>query len=146
VNKKFEMSNNILDIIKFNSYTTNYSLIIIFNLLGASLLISSYDLIALYLSIELQSFALYVLATLYRNSELATGAGLKYFLIGALASCFILLGSALIYSFTGLTNFESIFILISSTPLNDNLIGIILALLIVFVGLLIKIAAAPVHN
>jgi len=58
-----------------------------FSTLGASLLISSSNLISMYLSIELQSFAVYILPTLYRNSESATGAGLKYFLLGSLASC-----------------------------------------------------------
>lgn len=68
---------------KISGYTTNYSLIILFSLLGSSLLISSYDLISMYLSIELQSFGVYVLATLYKNSEESTKAGLKYFLLGA---------------------------------------------------------------
>ena len=107
---------------------------------------SSFDFISLYLTIELQSFSLYVLASLYRNSELATSAGLKYFLIGALASCFILFGAGLIYSFTGLTNFDSIFALISSSQLDDLFVGIILAFIFIFVGLFIKIAAAPFHN
>ena len=62
---------------------SEYSLIILFTTLGASLLISSYDLISMYLSIELQSFAVYILSTIYRESESATNAGLKYFLLGA---------------------------------------------------------------
>lgn len=86
-----------------------YSLIVLFSTLGASLLISSADLISMYLSIELQSFGVYILSSLYRDSESSTSAGLKYFLLGALSSCLILLGSALIYSFTGLTNLESLY-------------------------------------
>src|SRR5260221_163925 len=66
------------------------------------------DLLFLYISIELQSFSLYILSSLNKNSIPATGAGLKYFLIGGLASCFILLGIGLIYSSTGLTQFESL--------------------------------------
>ena len=67
------------------SYTprTEYCLIVLFSALGSSLLISSSDLLSMYLSIELQSFGVYILATLYRKSLLATGAGLKYFLLGA---------------------------------------------------------------
>src|SRR5258708_2987136 len=80
----------------------------LFNLLGASCLITSSDLLFLYISIELQSFSLYILSSLNKNSIPATGAGLKYFLIGGLASCFILLGIGLIYSSTGLTQFESL--------------------------------------
>ena len=63
------------------NYSTDYSLIVLFSTLGASLLISSSDLVSMYLSIELQSFGLYVLSTLYRDSESSTSAGLKYFLL-----------------------------------------------------------------
>lgn len=134
-------------LIKLESqYSTNYSLIILFSLLGSSLLISSYDLISLYLSLELQSLAVYVLATLNRNSELSTSAGLKYFLLGALSSCFILLGIAFIYSFTGLTNFDSIYMLIQGSDSNNILQGFFFGLIFIFVGFLFKIAAAPLHN
>jgi NADH-ubiquinone oxidoreductase chain 2 len=61
----------------------DYAMIIFFNLFGALLLISSFDFISLYLSIELQSFALYILATFYKESRIVTAAGLKYFLLGA---------------------------------------------------------------
>src|ERR1700688_2242882 len=109
-------TNNISKILE-NNYknTIEYSLIVIFSTLGASLLISSSNLISMYLSIELQSFAVYILPTLYKDSELATNAGLKYFLLGSLASCLILLGSGLIYTYTGLTNLESIYNFISVT-------------------------------
>jgi NADH-ubiquinone oxidoreductase chain 2 len=90
-----------------------YSLIAIFSILGGSLLMSSLDLLSMYLSIELQSFALYILATLNKERLSATSAGLKYFLLGSLSSCLILLGSAIIYSYTGLTQFESINTLMS---------------------------------
>ena len=130
---------------------TEYSLIVMFSTLGASLLISSADLISMYLSIELQSFGVYILSTLYRDSESATSAGLKYFLLGGLSSCLILLGIALIYSYSGLTSFESIYTLISvlySESINYSSVstGIIYGLLLVIIGLLFKIAAAPLHN
>ena len=88
-----------------------YPLIILFTTIGASFLISSGDLVSMYLSIELQSFAVYILAAIYRNSESATSAGLKYFLLGALSSALILLGSSLIYAYTGLTHFEGIYMI-----------------------------------
>jgi NADH-ubiquinone oxidoreductase chain 2 len=97
------------------SYQQDYSIIVLFSCLGSCLLISSFDLISLYLSIELQSFGLYVLSTLYRDLESSTKAGLKYFLLGGLSSCIILLGCGIIYSYTGLTNFESIYSIISTT-------------------------------
>ena len=132
-----------------NSYKNSieYCLLIMFSVLGASLLISSSNLISMYLSIELQSFAVYILSTLYRNSESATSAGLKYFLLGSLASCFILLGSGLIYTFTGLTNFESIYNLISVTDsISSITVGIALGFIFIFAGFLLKVAAAPLHN
>src|ERR1700742_5025863 len=134
------------------TYSTDYSLIVLFSTLGSCLLISSSDLISMYLSIELQSFGLYVLSTLYRDSESSTKAGLKYFLLGGLSSCLILLGAGLIYAYTGLTNFESIYSLISVIgsplfmgPLNI-LHGLYLGLILIIIGFLFKISAAPLHN
>jgi NADH-ubiquinone oxidoreductase chain 2 len=125
---------------------SEYSLILLFSVLGATLLISSSDLISMYLSIELQSFAVYLLASIYRDSESATAAGLKYFLLGGLSSCFILLGAALIYSYTGLTNLESIFNLVLSTDIASYSIIPVLGLLFIVLGFLFKVAAAPLHN
>jgi len=126
-----------------------YCLIVLFSGLGSSLLISSSDLLSLYLSIELQSFGLYILSTLYRDYESATASGLKYFLLGALSSCFILLGAGLIYTFTGLTNFESIYTLISvsyNATQTIFLSGVTLGVIFIFIGFLFKIAAAPFHS
>ena len=125
---------------------SEYSLILLFSVLGATLLISSSDLISMYLSIELQSFAVYILASLHRDSESSTAAGLKYFLLGGLSSCFILLGAALIYSYTGLTNIESIFNLVLSTDSSSYSIVPVLGLLFIVLGFLFKVAAAPLHN
>ena len=121
-----------------NSLTnaSQYSLIVLFSTLGASLLVSSADLISMYLSIELQSFGVYILSTLYRDTESATSAGLKYFLLGCLSSCLILLGAGIIYAFTGLTNFESIYSLLSvseSTYITGYAAGISLGLIIIIV-------------
>jgi NADH-ubiquinone oxidoreductase chain 2 len=101
---------------------------------------------SMYLSIELQSFGVYILATLFRNSESATSAGLKYFLLGGLSSCIILLGVSLIYTYTGLTNFESIYSIISVYNNNNTIQGLNLGLILIVIGLLFKIAAAPLHN
>ena len=129
----------------------DYSLVVLFSSLGSSLLISSYDLISVYLSIELQSFGLYVLSTLYRDSESSTSAGLKYFLLGGLSSCIILLGTGIIYSYTGTTNLESLYIINSVSPGGGItrlyiIQGINLGLSLIFIGFLFKIAAAPLHN
>jgi NADH-ubiquinone oxidoreductase chain 2 len=129
-----------------NNYSTDYSIIILFSTLGSCLLISCSDLISMYLSIELQSFGLYILSTLYRDSESSTSAGLKYFLLGGLSSCIILFGSGIIYAYTGLTNFESLYSLCSIYEFNYIIQGLSLGLIFIFVGLLFKIAAAPLHN
>ena len=123
-----------------------YSLIILFSTLGSLLLLSSADLLSMYLSIELQSFGVYILATLFRDSKLATSAGLKYFLLGGFSSCLILLGSGLVYSYTGLTNLESIYSLISVSNNTSLTQGLTLRLIIIIIGFLFKIAAAPLHN
>nr|YP_009504997.1 NADH dehydrogenase subunit 2 [Lyophyllum shimeji]AWW14116.1 NADH dehydrogenase subunit 2 [Lyophyllum shimeji] len=128
------------------SYSTDFSLIVLFSTLGSCLLVSTSDLVSMYLSIELQSFGLYVLATLYRNSESSTRAGLKYFLLGGLSSCLILLGAGLIYAYTGLTNFESIYSLISVSEVNNIIQGASLGAVLIIIGFLFKIAAAPLHN
>lgn len=129
-----------------------YPLIILFTTIGASFLISSSDVVSMYLSIELQSFAVYILAAIYRNSESATSAGLKYFLLGALSSALILLGSSIIYAYTGLTSFEGIYMIANvSNPVLPNGTysienAVALGVLIIGVGFLFKVAAAPFHN
>jgi len=140
---------------KGEQYTiSEYTLILLFVIVGGVLLISSNDYISLFLSIELQSYGLYLLSTVYRNSEASTSSGLTYFLLGGLSSCFILLGIGLIYANTGTTNFDSFFMLINiSNILNaeeqSSLIYTInyvpYCLLLISVGLLFKISAAPFH-
>jgi NADH-ubiquinone oxidoreductase chain 2 len=132
-----------------NVVLKDYPLIILFSVLGMVTLISCSDLIVMFLSIELQSFALYIIATMNRNSESAVAAGLKYFLLGGLSSCFILLGSTLIYSYSGLTNFESLNILQSIS--SQSIEGVsnnyfVIGAIILTSGLLFKIAAAPFHS
>ena len=132
-----------------NKYSINYSIIVLFSTLGSSLLVSSFDLISIYLSIELQSFGLYILSTIYRNSENSTNAGLKYFLLGGFSSCIILLGFGIIYSYTGMTQLESIYTLLSAGAYQniDYIIqGTLLGIVLIIIGLLFKIAAAPLHN
>jgi NADH-ubiquinone oxidoreductase chain 2 len=128
-----------------------YSLIILFTSLGSILLMSSSDLLSMYLSIELQSFGLYILSTLFRDSKLATNAGLKYFLLGGFSSCIILLGAAIVYTYSGLTNLESIFSLISVSSISNNSMisinqGITLGFILIIIGFLFKVSAAPLHN
>ena len=132
-----------------------YPLIILFIITGAIFLVSSSDLISIFLSIELQSYGLYLLSTLYRNSELATSGGLTYFLLGGLSSCFILLGSSLFYANSGTTNLDGLYVITSLSEItNDNSNNILywykpyyihFSLLIMSIGFLFKVSAAPFH-
>jgi NADH-ubiquinone oxidoreductase chain 2 len=97
-----------------------YPLIMLFIITGSVFLISTNDLVSIFLSIELQSYGLYLLSTLYRNSELATTGGLTYFLLGGLSSCFILLGTSLLYSNSGITNLDGLYVLTSLGDIANN--------------------------
>jgi NADH-ubiquinone oxidoreductase chain 2 len=96
-----------------------YPLIILFVITGAIFLMSANDLISIFLCIELQSYGLYILSTIYRNSELSTTGGLIYFLLGGLSSCFILLGTGLIYANSGTTSLDGLYIITSISEIGS---------------------------
>nr|AGH24312.1 NADH dehydrogenase subunit 2 [Reclinomonas americana ATCC 50633] len=124
-----------------------YMILILLATLGMLLIISSYDLMSMYLAIEFQSLCLYVLAAFKRNSLFSVEAGLKYFVLGAFSSGIMLFGISIIYGFTGVTGFEDLGKLLIFSS-NDSLIsssGIILGIVFVSVGLLFKIYAVPFH-
>ena len=104
-----------------------YSLIIVFVLNGAVFLMSASDLVSIFLAIELQSYGLYIICTLYRDSEQATSGGLTYFLLGGLSSCFILLGSSLLYANSGTTNLEGIYVISSISEVYPDLYPMLLS-------------------
>lgn len=129
-----------------------YSLIMLLALTGVIFLISNSDLISLFLCIELQSYGLYLICTTYKNSELATSAGLTYFLLGGLASCFILLGIGLLYTNSANVNLDGLYIINNLSNIIDENTNnwyesyyISYSLLILSIGLLFKISAAPFH-
>jgi len=132
-----------------------YPLILLFIIIGALFLISTSDLVSIFLSIELQSYGLYLLSTIYRNSESATSGGLMYFLLGGLSSCFILLSTSLLYANSGTTNLDSLYIITSISDIaqynSSNILYwyqpyyIHISLLIMSVGFLFKVSAAPFH-
>jgi len=130
---------------RINSF--EYYLIILLSILGLLLLVTSYDLLSVYLALELQSLSFYILASFKRNSTFSTEAGLKYFILGAFASGIILFGISLIYGFTGSTNFECLSKLFYS-GFSNNIAGINsvkLGVLFIIVGFLFKLAASPFH-
>lgn len=132
---------SVFTLVPLNSY---YSLLAVFSVTGSSLLVSSASLMCLYLSLEVQSFAVYVLATLYRESETATDAGLTYFLLGGLSSCLILLGSAQIYASLGVTSLEQVYVVVSAASSVSSMVAF--SLTVLAAGLCFKVAAAPFHQ
>ncbi len=118
-------------------------ILILFSTLGMLILISSNDLMSMYIGIELQSLPLYVLAAIKRDSLKSAESGVKYFVLGALSSGILLYGCSLIYGFTGTTNFIEIKIILSS--LNELNLGIIFGLVFILSGLAFKISAVPFH-
>ena len=144
---------------KLNSF--EFLILLLFSTLSMLLMISSYDFISFYLTIEFQSLCFYVLAASKRNSEFSTEAGLKYFILGAFSSGLLLFGFSIIYGFTGMTNFGDLSLLFTGlgdftqlTTLSKNLAinqenfslnGILLGMLFVAIGFLFKLTAAPFH-
>ena len=129
------------DYVKSNNIDKiEYPIIILASTLGMILMISSYDLIVFYLGLELQSLSLYILASFKRDEERSTEAGLKYFVLSALASGLLLYGCSLIYGFTGSTNFEII-----SENLDESNTGAVFGIVFIIVGLALKVSAVPFH-
>lgn len=122
-----------------------YPVLFLFAVLGLMLMISANDLLSLYVALELASLSLYVMAAFDRDNVRASEAGLKYFVLGSLASGMMLFGSSLIYGFAGTTNFEVLSELLlqnSELPLSA---GLIVGLVMLAVGFCFKISAVPFH-
>ena len=117
-----------------------YPILILSSVLGMMVMISSNDLIVFYMGLELQSLALYVLATFNRNNLKSSEAGLKYFVLSALSSGLLLYGCSLIYGFSGSTNFDII-----ASELNSNEYALTFGIVFILVGLAFKISAVPFH-
>ena len=118
-----------------------YPVLIVIATLGMMLMISANDLIAVYLGLELQSLALYVVAAINRDSVRSTEAGLKYFVLGALSSGMLLYGASLVYGFTGQTTFAGI----AAALQGGAPIGLIFGLVFLIAGFAFKVSAVPFH-
>ena len=119
-----------------------YPIIVLLATVGMMMMISANNLIALYMGLELQSLALYVLAAINRDSARASEAGLKYFVLGALSSGMLLYGSSLVYGFTGSTAFPQIANYLGANPVG---VGLVFGLVFIIAGLAFKISAVPFH-
>jgi proton-translocating NADH-quinone oxidoreductase chain N len=123
-----------------------FPILVILTIFGTLLLISSYDLISMYLAIELQSFCSYILSSFRRNSEFSAESGLKYFILGAFSSGFLLFGCSLIYGFTGVTNYELLSLLFVNADCSSlHNIGVLMGIVFVLVSFFFKLSAAPFH-
>ncbi|WPZ13879.1 NADH-quinone oxidoreductase subunit NuoN [Nitratireductor rhodophyticola] len=125
---------------KFDKF--EFPVLIMLATLGMMLMISANDMIALYLGIELQSLALYVVAAINRDSARSTEAGLKYFVLGALSSGMMLYGISLVYGYTGNTGFDVIAATLTGA---ERQLGLVFGLVFVLAGLAFKISAVPFH-
>ncbi|WP_440925347.1 NADH-quinone oxidoreductase subunit NuoN [Candidatus Pelagibacter sp.] len=124
----------------FKIYNIEYPILILSSILGMMVMIGSNDLIVFYMGLELQSLALYVLATYNRDQLKSSEAGLKYFVLSALSSGLLLYGCSLVYGFSGSTNFDII-----SNQLNSNEYVLTFGIVFILVGLAFKISAVPFH-
>lgn len=134
-------------ILKHQINNFEYLILILSAVLGLLFLVMSYDMLSLYLAIELQSLCLYVLAASKKDSSFSTEAGLKYFILGSFSSALLLFGISVLYGATGTTNFDNFYLLLSGIELNDFLLTSFVekGLLAISAAFLFKIAAAPFH-
>ena len=119
-----------------------YPILVLLATVGMMMMISANDMIALYLGLELQSLALYVVAAINRDSARSTEAGLKYFVLGALSSGMLLYGMSLVYGFTGETGFPAI---ASELAGQARPVGLVFGLVFIIAGLAFKVSAVPFH-
>ncbi len=127
-------------IISIKILKIEYPILILSSILGMMIMISSNDLIIFYIGLELQSLALYVLASFNRDNILSSESGVKYFVLSALSSGLLLYGCSLIYGFSGSTNFQTI-----SEQIISNSYGLTFGIVFILVGLAFKISAVPFH-
>lgn len=132
------------DLVRNNVFHFEFPILIALASVGMMMMVSAGDLIALYMGLELQSLALYVIAAFQKERQRSTEAGLKYFVLGALSSGLLLYGASLIYGYAGTTSFEGIASVVSDGS-NGIGVGLLTGLVFLCVGLGFKISAAPFH-
>jgi NADH-quinone oxidoreductase subunit N len=126
---------------KMGAMRAEYPVLVILAATGMGIMVSATDLLTLYVGLELNSLAAYVLASFARNDGRSAEAGLKYFVLGALASGILLYGMSLLYGFTGTTGFDAI----GKAMAGEISMGLLLGLIFVLSGMAFKISAAPFH-
>ena len=119
-----------------------YPVLLLLGATGMGMMVSASDMLSLYVGLELQSLAAYVLAAFHRGEVRSSEAGLKYFVLGALASGVLLYGVSLVYGFTGTTSFQGI---ATAVAAEERSVGVLFGLTFVLAGLAFKISAVPFH-
>jgi len=122
-----------------------YPVLILFATLGMFMMVSANDLISLYIGLELQSLALYVVASFRRESLRSSEAGLKYFILGALSSGMLLYGASLVYGFTATTSFDTLATIFKGLGGDGPSVGLVVGLVFIIAGLAFKVSAVPFH-
>ena len=122
-----------------------YPVLILFATLGMFMMVSANDLISLYVGLELQSLALYVVASFRRESLRSSEAGLKYFVLGALSSGMLLYGASLVYGFTATTSFDALATIFKALGGEGPSVGLVVGLVFIIAGLAFKVSAVPFH-
>jgi len=135
-------------VLSFNSARENgldkfeFPILVLLATLGMMMMVSANDLMSLYVGLELQSLALYVVAAMKRDSVRATEAGLKYFVLGALSSGMLLYGASLVYGFTGHTQLD---LIVGAIAEGERNLGLIFGMVFLLAGIAFKISAVPFH-
>ncbi len=125
-----------------NMVREEYPVLLLLSAIGMMLMISANDLISLYMGLELQSLALYVVASIHRDNAKSSEAGLKYFVLGALSSGMLLYGASLVYGFTGSTQFG---VIATALGQGGSSLGVVFGLVFLIAGLAFKVSAVPFH-
>ncbi len=122
-----------------------FPVLIMLAVTGMLLLLSANNFLSFYVSLELQSLSLYVLAAFERDDSKSSEAGLKYFILGSFASGLLLFGISLIYGFTGNLDFESLQMLLNNNSSSNIALGVIIGIIMFLIGMFFKVSAAPFH-
>jgi len=128
---------------KINNF--EYWILILLSIISTFLIIQANDFLSVYLAVEFQSLIFYILASFNRNSEFSTESGIKYFILGAFSSAFLLFGISMLYNLTGLTNFNDFQLFFLDFPSNEIGLEIFICLIFILTALLFKLSAAPFH-
>lgn len=129
-------------LLKNNLLKFEFPVLVTLATVGMMMMVSAGDMLALYMGLELQSLALYVIAAFRRDSIRSTEAGLKYFVLGALSSGLLLYGASLVYGYTGTTVFSNIYAIIATEGMS---LGLLFGMVFLATGMAFKVSAAPFH-